>query len=173
MNKRHLRSLVVSAIGYGCMGLSNGYRPVPTRIDCLNLIRRAYELGCTFFDTAERYGSGDNELILGEALQSVRDNVVIATKFLIPTRSSPWTRPDLLKEIEKHLDASLNRLKTHFVDLYYLHRVNPDIPVEDVAWCIGELIGKGKILNWGMSECTAEEIRRAKAVTPLTAIQHE
>jgi aryl-alcohol dehydrogenase-like predicted oxidoreductase len=146
---------------------------IPERSESLSLIRKAYELGCTFFDTAEVYGAGHNELLVGEALESVRDKVVIATKFLFLKPPPFSSRSDLLREIESRLDASLKRLRTHFVDLYYLHRVNPEIPVEEVAACMGELIGKGKILTWGMSECTAEEIRRAHAVTPLTAIQSE
>jgi aryl-alcohol dehydrogenase-like predicted oxidoreductase len=173
MRTRTLRALVVSAIGYGCMGLSHGYGPLRERSESVRLIRKAYELGCTFFDTAEVYGAGDNELLVGEALEPIRDKVVIATKFFIPTPASDCGRPGLLQEIEKRLDASLTRLRTHFVDLYYLHRVNPEIPIEDIAWCLGELIQKGKVLAWGMSECSADLIRRAHSVTPLTAVQSE
>jgi aryl-alcohol dehydrogenase-like predicted oxidoreductase len=110
---------------------------------------------------------------VGEALEGVRDTIVLATKFMFIKTPADLSRPALLQEIESRLDASLKRLRTTFVDLYYLHRVNPAIPVEDVAWCLGELIKKGKTLSWGMSECTADEVRRAHAVTPLTAIQSE
>jgi aryl-alcohol dehydrogenase-like predicted oxidoreductase len=173
MQKRNLKSLVVSAVGYGCMGLSHGYGAVPERAESLRLIRQAYDFGCTFFDTAEIYGAGDNELLVGEALEPIRDKVVIATKFHLFTVPEDSSRPGLLQAIENRLDASLKRLRTTFVDLYYWHRVNPAVPVEDVAWCLGELIRKGKTLSWGMSECTADEIRRAHAVTPLTAVQSE
>lgn len=173
MKTRKLGNLEVSAVGYGCMGLSHGYGPVPERSEAIRLIREAFELGCTFFDTAEVYGNGDNEILTGEALAPIRDKVVIATKFIIATTPAVMDRPGLLQEIETHVNASLRRLGTDRIDLYYLHRVNPDIPVEEIAWCVGELIRKGKVLAWGMSQCTEEEIRRANAVTPLTAIQSE
>jgi aryl-alcohol dehydrogenase-like predicted oxidoreductase len=169
MKTRKLRNLEVSAVGYGCMGLSHGYGPAPERSEAIRLIRKAYELGCTFFDTAEGYAAGDNEILTGEALAPIRGKVAAATKLHLPSSA----RSDLMGEIETHLEASLRRMGLEYIDLYYLHRVNPDIPVEEVAACTGELIRKGKILAWGMSQCTAEEIRRAHAVTPLTAIQSE
>lgn len=173
MKTRILRDLKVSAIGYGCMGLSHGYGPVPDKEEALRLMHYAYDLGCTFFDTAEGYGQGANEELVGEALQGIRDKVVIATKFFIQKNEDDTLREDLLRRIREKLDKSLRRLRTDHVELYYQHRVNKDISVEDVAWCMGELIKEGKILGWGQSQATEEEIRRAHAVTPLTAIQSE
>ncbi|MCD6036562.1 MAG: aldo/keto reductase, partial [Nitrososphaeraceae archaeon] len=173
MKTRKLRNIEVSAIGYGCMGLSHGYGPVPERIDSINLIRQAYDLGCTFFDTAEAYGAGDNEILVGEALKPMRDKIVLATKFKVVKTEQTSTREGLLEEIRSHIDASLKRLATEYIDLYYQHRVNKDIPVEDIAWCMGILIHEGKILAWGQSQSTGEEIRRAHAITPITAIQSE
>lgn len=162
--------LEVSAVGLGCMGFSHGYGATPERQESINLIRYAFELGCTHFDTAEGYGAGNNEELVGEALRDVRDQVVIATKFLI--RESSTTDP-ADKQIRSHLEASLKRLGTDHVDLYYQHRVSPDIPVEEIAECMGQLIREGKIGGWGQSQATAEQIRRAHAVTPLTAVQSE
>ncbi len=173
MKTRKLRNLEVSAIGYGCMGLSHGYGPVPERIDSIRLIRQAYDWGCTFFDTAEGYGAGENEILVGEALKSIRDKIVLATKFRVVKTQQTSTREGLLEEIRSHVHASLKRLGTDHIDLYYQHRVNRDIPVEDIAWCMGILIHEGKILAWGQSQSTEEEIRRAHAVTPITAIQSE
>lgn len=167
MKKRKLRNLEVSAIGYGCMGLSHGYGKLPERKEAVKLIQYAFDLGCTFFDTAEGYGLGANEELLGEALTNIRSKAVIATKLHIRNEGN------LKEQIEKRLDASLNRLRTDYVDLYYQHRVNPDIPVEEIAGIMGELIHSGKILGWGQSQATADEIRRANSVTPLTAIQSE
>lgn len=173
MKTRKLRNLEVSAIGYGCMGLSMGYGSVPERSESIRLIRQAYDWGCTFFDTAQLYGDGDNEILVGEALQPIRDNIVLASKFMITTTEHTSTREGLLAEIQSRVDASLKRLGTDHIDLYYQHRMNKDIPVEDIAWCMGILIREGKILAWGQSESTEEEIRRAHAVTPLTAIQSQ
>lgn len=167
MKKRKLRNLEVSAIGYGCMGLSHGYGKLPERKEAVKLIQYAFDLGCTFFDTAEGYGLGANEELLGEALTNIRSKAVIATKLHIRNEGN------LKEQIEKRLDASLKRLRTDYVDLYYQHRVNPDIPVEEIAGIMGELIHSGKILGWGQSQATADEIRRANSVTPLTAIQSE
>lgn len=168
-------NLEVSAIGFGCMGLSHGYGTVPEREESIRLIRRAYELGYTFFDTAEGYASGANEELVGEALKPMRNNVVIATKFasvsdlcdgkVIPRRFTG-------QQIREHLEVSLLRLKTDYIDLYYQHRVCPE-NVEEVAHCMGELICEGKILGWGQSQSTADQIRRAHAITPLTAVQSE
>jgi aryl-alcohol dehydrogenase-like predicted oxidoreductase len=170
MKTRKLRNLDVSAIGLGCMGFSHGYGAVPERSESIQLIRYAFELGCTHFDTAEGYGAGDNEALVGEALRPVRHQVVIATKFFIgeSTIANPAE-----KQIRAHLEASLKRLGTDHVELYYQHRVSPSIPVDEIAECLGKLIGEGKILGWGQSQATAEQIRRAHAVTPLTAVQSE
>lgn len=173
MKKRTLNRLEVSAIGYGCMGLSMGYGTAPGKDEAVRLIHQAYDLGCTFFDTAELYGMGANEQLIGEALQHLRKKVVIATKFLIQGSNeySSWDR--LMQELRGRLESSLKRLGTDHVELYYQHRVNKDIPVEDIAYCMGEFIREGKILGWGQSQATVEEIRRAHAVTPLTAVQSE
>jgi aryl-alcohol dehydrogenase-like predicted oxidoreductase len=173
MKTRKLRNLEVSSIGYGCMGLSHGYGPVPERIDSIRLIRQAYDWGCTFFDTAQGYGAGDNEILVGEALKPIRDKIVLATKFTVAKTEQTFTREGLLEEIRSHVDASLKRLGTDYIDLYYQHRVDKDIPVEDIAWCMGILIHEDKILAWGQSQSTEEEIRRAHAITPITAIQSE
>ena len=169
MKKRKLREIEVSAIGYGCMGLSHGYGALPPKDEAIRLIRMAYDLGCTFFDTAEGYGAGANEELLGEALEPFRNEVVVATKLHIRGERGE----KLKKQIETRLDASLKRLRTDHVDLYYQHRVNKDIPVEEVAGIMGELIKAGKILGWGQSQATPEEIRSANAITPITAIQSE
>lgn len=175
MRFRNLRNLKVSAVGYGCMGLSHGYGVVPERAESIHLIRTAYDLGCTFFDTAESYGTGENEKLLGEAIRPFRDQVVVATKFggpmidgdrLIPREYTP-------AEIRQHCEASLKRLGTDHIDLYYQHRVSRRVTPEEVAACMGELIKEGKILAWGQSMATADEIRRAHAITPLAAIQSE
>jgi aryl-alcohol dehydrogenase-like predicted oxidoreductase len=172
MQKRYLGNgnLEVSAVGLGCMGFSHGYGPGPGADEAIELMRKAYEKGCTFFDTAEGYGAGENEELVGRALAPVRDEVVIATKFMILDRLS---RAELRQQIRAHLEASLRRLSTDHVELYYQHRVPDSIPVEDVAEAMGELIEEGKILGWGKSQSRAEQIRRAHAVAPLTAIQSE
>lgn len=173
MKSRKLRDLEVSTIGYGCMGLSQGYGSVPSKPESIQLIHSTYDLGCTFFDTAEAYGMGTNEELLGEALKSIRNNISIATKFWIQESIEDYSIEKLLSTIKVKLENSLKRLKTDHVELYYQHRVNKDIPVEDIAYCMGELIKEGKILGWGQSQATIEEIRKAHAVTPLTAIQSE
>jgi aryl-alcohol dehydrogenase-like predicted oxidoreductase len=172
MLKRQLgkSKLGVSAIGLGCMGFSHGYGPGPSDDEAIELMRKAFDLGCTFYDTAEGYGAGENERLVGRALAPIRDEVVIATKFFI---AGPLPPAQLRKEIRARLDASLARLGTDHVELYYQHRVPDSIPVEDVAAVVGELIAEGKLLGWGQSQATAEQIRRAHAVTPLTAIQSE
>lgn len=169
MRKRMLRDLAVSAIGLGCMGFSHGYGPAPERNEAIQLLRTAYELGCTFFDTAEVYGNGANEILVGEAFKPVRNHVVLATKLHIPEERHINVR----KEIKAHLEASLKRMQLDCIDLYYQHCVNRTIPVEEVAVCMGELIREGKIRGWGQSQATADEIRRAHAITPLTAVQSE
>lgn len=169
MKKLNLKNLEVSAIGMGCMGFSHGYGEVPSKEEAVKLIRYAYEKGCTFFDTAESYGNGDNELLVGEALKPFRKNIILATKLHIPENID---RPvyDVIKE---HLLKSLERLQTDYIDLYYQHRVNKTIPVEDVAEAMGRLIEEGLIRGWGQSQPTADEVRRANAVTPMTAVQCE
>jgi aryl-alcohol dehydrogenase-like predicted oxidoreductase len=173
MQKRKLRDLEVSAIGYGAMGLSMGYGATPEKEEAIKLIQKANDLGCTFFDTAEIYAMGANEQLIAEALKNVRNNVVIATKFLFQKDWEGNATERLMQELRSRLENSLKMLGTDYIDLYYQHRVNQDIPVEDIAYCMGEFIKEGKILGWGQSQATVEEIRRAHAVTPLTAIQSE
>lgn len=164
------QGLEVSAVGLGTMGFSHGYGPGVDEVEAIDLIRAAFDLGCTFYDTAEGYAAGDNERLVGKALAPIRDQVVLATKFRV---SAPVTGTELSRHIREHLDASLTRLGTDQVELYYLHRVPDTTPVEDIAAVMGELIDDGKIGAWGMSQATEDQIRRAHAVTPLTAIQSE
>lgn len=164
----------VSAIGLGCMGLSHGYgQPLP-KDEGIRLIRGAVERGITFFDTAEIYGPFTNEELVGEALEPFRDEVVIATKFGFKIENGKQagmdSRPEHIKEVA---DASLKRLRTDRIDLFYQHRVDPEVPIEDVAGAIGDLIAEGKIKFWGLSEAGVETIRRAQAVVPVTALQNE
>ena len=175
MQKRTLgkSGLEVSAIGLGCMGLSYGYGPATERGAAIELIRRAFELGVTFFDTAEAYGPGDNEELLGEALAPFRDKVVIATKFGFKdgkVASGVDSRPENIRAVA---EASLRRLKTDVIDLFYQHRVDPNVPMEDVAGAVKDLIAQGKVRHFGMSEAGVESIRRAHAVQPVAALQSE
>jgi aryl-alcohol dehydrogenase-like predicted oxidoreductase len=175
MQKRHIGNLEVSALGLGCMGLSHGYgQPVATP-EAVSLIRAAYERGVTFFDTAEVYGPFVNEEVVGEALQPIRDKVVIATKFGFDLPSPDGqmrlnSRPDYVR---KSVEASLKRLRTDVIDLLYQHRVDPNVPIEDVAGLVKDLIAEGKVRHFGLSEAGAATIRRAHAVQPVTALQSE
>jgi len=175
MQKRKLGNsgLEVSAIGLGCMGLSYGYGPATDKTDAIALIRRAYELGVTFFDTAEAYGPFTNEALLGEALAPFRDKVVIATKFGFPAGDTKAGLDSTPKNIRAVAEASLRRLNTDVIDLFYQHRVDPAVPMEDVAGTVKELIAEGKVRYFGMSEAGVESIRRAHAVLPVTALQSE
>jgi len=175
MQKRKLgkSGLEVSALGLGCMGLSFGYGPATEKEQGIKLIRAAYDGGVTFFDTAEAYGPYLNEELLGEALASVRDKVVIATKFGFKEGKPALgldSRPEHIREVT---EASLKRLKTDVIDLLYQHRVDPNVPVEDVAGTVKELIAEGKVKYFGMSEAGAQTIRRAHAVQPVAALQSE
>lgn len=175
MQKRTLGTggLEVSALGLGCMGLSFGYGVPTDRQDGIRLIRRAVELGVTFFDTAECYGPFTNEELVGEALEIVRDSVVIATKFGFQDGDSHKpqdSRPERIREVA---DASLKRLRTDRIDLFYQHRVDPSVPIEDVAGTVRELIEEGKVKHFGLSEAGAQTIRRAHAVQPVAALQSE
>jgi aryl-alcohol dehydrogenase-like predicted oxidoreductase len=178
MEKRILGSggLEVSALGFGCMGMSQSFGPNPgDRGQMMNLLRAAVDLGVTFFDTAEVYGPFVNEELVGEALGPVRDQVVIATKFGFAfdgegRQTGLSSRPD---HIRKAVDGSLRRLGTDRIDLLYQHRVDPQVPIEDVAGTVGELIAAGKVRHFGLSEAGARTIRRAHAVHPVTALQSE
>src|SRR6201996_5245636 len=178
MQKRKLgkSNLEVSAMGLGCMGMSFGLGPAIDKQDGISLIRAAVERGVTFFDTAEVYGPFTNEELVGEALAPVRKQVVIATKFgfkIDPDSGKQMgldSRPEHIKEVA---DASLKRLRTDVIDLFYQHRVDPDVPIEDVAGTVKELIQQGKVKHFGLSEAGAQTIRRAHAVQPVTALQSE
>ncbi len=174
MKSRKLRNLEVSAIGYGCMGLSGGYGTTPTKEEAVNLIRAAYDMGCTLFNTAEYYVMDSvNEELVGEALKNIRNKIAIASKFFIQEKWEGKSTQHLMQELRTRLENSLKRLDTDHIEIYTQARVNKDIPLESVAYCMGEFIKEGKILGWGLSQVTADEIKRAHAVTPLTAIESE
>jgi aryl-alcohol dehydrogenase-like predicted oxidoreductase len=179
MQKRKLgkSNLEVSTIGLGCMGMSFSYGPPPDRKEMISLLRAAVERGVTFFDTAEVYGPFTNEKLIGEALAPFRGQVVIATKFgfkLDPNGGGPWigldSRPGHIKEVA---EASLKRLKIDTIDLFYQHRVDPNVPIEEVAGAVKELVQQGKVRHFGLSEAGVNTIRRAHAVQPVTALQSE
>src|SRR5256885_2603054 len=178
MQKRKLgkSNLEVSALGLGCMGMSFGYGPAGDKQGMISVIRASVERGVTFFDTAEVYGPFTNEELVGEALAPFRGKVVIATKFgfkLDPNTGKQAgldSRPEHIKEVT---EASLKRLKTDVIDLFYQHRVDPNVPIEDVAGAVKGLIAEGKVKHFGLSEPGAETVRRAHAVQPITALQNE
>src|SRR5215471_4450519 len=173
MQKRKLgkSTLEVSALGFGCMGLSFGYGPAVDKEHGISLIRAAVERGVTFFDTAEVYGPFTNEELVGEALAPFRNQVVIATKFGFKIENGKQSgldsRPEHIKEVA---EASLKRLKTDVIDLLYQHRVDPNVPIEDVAGAVKDLIQQGKVKHFGLSEAGVKTIRRAHAVQPVTAV---
>jgi aryl-alcohol dehydrogenase-like predicted oxidoreductase len=179
MKKRKLgkSGLEVSAIGLGCMGMSFAYGPPPNKQEMISLLGSAVERGVTFFDTAEVYGPFTNEELVGEGLAPFREQVVIATKFGFKPESKPETRwsnldsrPEHIKEVA---EASLKRLRTDVIDLFYQHRVDPGVPIEDVAGAVRKLIDEGKVKHFGLSEAGVETIRRAHSVQPVTAVQSE
>ena len=179
MNKRKLgnSNLEVSALGLGCMGMSFSYGPPADRQKMISLLRRAVDRGITFFDTAEVYGPFTNEELVGEALSPISDHVVIATKFgfkLNPDGKPGWvgldSRPEHIRQVA---EASLKRLKIEAIDLFYQHRVDPDVPIEEVAGAVKKLIFEGKVKHFGLSEAGVQTIRRAHAVQPVTAVQSE
>lgn len=175
MQKRILgkSGLEVSALGLGCMGLSFGYGPATDRQDAIALIRKAYELGVTFFDTAEAYGPFINEEILGEAVEPFRRDVVIATKFGFREGHSSKGQDSRPERIRQVADEALKRLRTDYIDLFYQHRVDTGVPMEDVAGTVKDLIAEGKVKHFGLSEAGVESIRRAHAVQPVAALQSE
>ena len=175
MQKRKLgkSGLEVSAIGFGCMGLNFAYGEAMEKADAISLLRKAYELGVTFFDTADAYGPYTNEEIVGEALAPMRDKVVIATKFGYlsgPGKTGPDSRPEHIRAVA---EASLKRLGTDHIDLLYQHRVDPNVPIEEVAGTVRDLIAEGKVRHFGLSEAGVKTIRRAHAVQPVAALQSE
>ena len=175
MQKRTLGNsgLEVSAIGLGCMGMSSGYTPLPDRNEMIKLLHQAVELGVTFFDTAEAYGPFTNEELIGEALAPFRDKIVIATKFGFEGGDSKAGLNSQPENIKLFVEASLKRLKTDRIDLLYQHRVDPNVPIEDVAGTVKDLIQAGKVKYFGLSEAGVKTIRRAHAVQPVSALQSE
>jgi aryl-alcohol dehydrogenase-like predicted oxidoreductase len=180
MQKRKLgkSDLEVSALGFGCMGMSQSYGPAPGKPELISLIRTAVERGVTFFDTAEVYGPYINEELVGEALSPIRDQVVIATKFGF--RINPDGGPNFIaglnsqpEHIKQVAEGSLKRLRTDIIDLFYQHRVDPNVPIEDVAGAVKDLIQEGKVKHFGLSEAGVKTIRRAHAIHPVTAVQSE
>ncbi|MDD8034886.1 MAG: aldo/keto reductase [Thomasclavelia ramosa] len=176
MKKRKIRNLEVSEIGMGCMGFSHGYGQVPSEEYAIEAIRHAYyQEGCTFFDTAESYGkemfeAGHNERLVGKAVEPFRKDIILATKLHLDTLEVQ--KDGLEKVIRKHLKKSMENLRTNYIDLYYLHRVNLDIPVEDVAFVMRKLIQENQIKGWGLSQVTKEIIQKAHEITPVTAVQN-
>ena len=177
MEKRRLRNIEVSPIGIGCMGFSHGYGEIPTEEYSIEAIRKAYEFGCTFFDTAEAYGpnmlpenKGHNEKIVGKAVKDFRKDIVIGTKFHLETAEAKSKGVETT--MWEHLERSLRNLQTDYADVYYLHRINPDIPVEEVAGVMGKFIDAGLIRGWGLSQVDVDVIDRANKETPLSAIQN-
>lgn len=173
MEVRKIGKLTVSAVGMGCMALSHGYGQIPEEAYSIEAIRKAYEAGCTFFDTAEVYGAqlyytGHNEQIVGKALEDVRENVVLASKLFV---SPEEYKTDLEAAIRSHLKKTLENLRTDYLDLYYLHRVHVEVPVEAVAKVMGKLIDEGLIGGWGLSQVDLDTLKKAHETTPVTAVQ--
>ncbi|HIX66922.1 MAG TPA: aldo/keto reductase [Candidatus Anaerostipes excrementavium] len=174
MKMRKLGEIEVAEMGLGCMDYSHGHGNPPPRQESIRLMRLAHELGCTLFDTADAYADGHNEILVGEALKPIRHEVILTTKYNPELR--PVTDPSkgtVEEQIERRLDDSLKRLDTDYIDIYYMHRVTDDVPLEEVAGYMGKFIKKGKIRGWGMSRATAEHIRIGHSVTPVSAIQNE
>lgn len=175
MKTRKLRDIEVSAIGLGCMGFSHGYGAIPAEDESIRLIRKAYDLGCTLFDTAEAYGPYVNETLVGKAVKPFRDKIILTTKF-VPVFQPGQEIPEgklSRKGITNALEYSLRRLGTDYIDIYYEHRVPLDSNVEEIAALMGDFIRAGKIRAWGQSQSTPEQIKKAHAVTPLSAVQSE
>lgn len=177
MEKRFLRNLEVSPIGMGCMGFSHGYGDIPEESYSIEAIQKAYEFGCTFFDTAEGYApnrspesKGHNEKILGKAVKNFRQKIVLATKFVLTV--DEIAGKNIVDVIKSHLEISLKNLQTNYVDLYYLHRVNPEIPVEKIADAMGKIIDAGIIRGWGLSQVSVDTIKKANEIAPLAAVQN-
>jgi aryl-alcohol dehydrogenase-like predicted oxidoreductase len=173
MKGRKLGTLEVSEMGFGCMNASGNYGPAPDKNQGIGVIRAAHEKGVTFFDTAEFYGPYTNEELVGEALAPIRDRVAIATKFGFDNEKGGLLLNSRPEHIRKVVEGSLKRLRTDRIDLYYQHRVDPNVPIEDVAGAVKELIAAGKVLHFGLSEASAKTIRRAHAIQLVSAVQTE
>src|ERR1700722_15017644 len=173
MKRRKLGTLEVSAMGFGCMNASGNYGPAPDKNHGIEVIRAAHEKGVTFFDTAEFYGPYTNEELVGEALAPIRDRVAVATKFGFDNEKGGLLLNSRPEHIRKEAEESLKRLRTDRIDLYYQHRVDPNVPIEDVAGMVKELIAQGKVLHFGLSEASPSTIRKAHAVQPVSALQTE
>src|ERR1700745_3834298 len=173
MKRRKLGTLECSEMGFGCMNASGNYGPAPDKNQGIGVIRAAHEKGVTFFDTAEFYGPYTNEELVGEALAPVRDRVAIPTKFGFDNEKGGLLLNSRPEHIRRVVEGSLKRLRTDRIDLYYQHRVDPKVPIEEVAGAVKELITEGKVLHFGLSEASAKTIRRAHAVQPVTAVQTE
>lgn len=176
MKMRRLGKLEVSSIGMGCMGFSHGYGQVPAEVESVRAIRAAFDFGCTFFDTAEGYGAeqfypGHNEQLVGKAIAPFRNKIVLATKFRLKSDIHE-AKTNLLACIQRHLTQSLENLQTDYIDLYYLHRTNTDLSLEEIAQAMGKLISDGVIRGWGLSQVSSAQIRQAHAVTPISAVQN-
>lgn len=168
------KDLVVSEIGLGCMGLSFSFPPFPSKEEAITFLRAAYQKGVTFFDTAEIYGPFVNEEIVGEALKPFRDKVIIATKFGFKYEGDKVVGLDSSEaNIRRAIEGSLKRLQTNYIDLFYQHRVDPNVPIETVAKVIKQLMAEGKVRHWGLSEASAKTIRKAHSICPVTALQSE
>ena len=174
MKKRMLGNIEVGCIGMGCMGFSHAHGDPAPREECIKMIRKAHELGVTLFDTADVYANGHNEILVGEALKPIRDEVVILTKFN-PEKDpvNDLSKGTVEEQIEARLDASLKRLDTDYIDIYMMHRVPDDLPIEVYATAMKNLIEKGKICSWAMSRATASQIKKAHAIAPLAVVQNE
>lgn len=175
MKTRYIGGLEVSSIGIGCMGFSHGYGQAPEESYSIRAIHKAHDFGCTFFDTAESYGReqfwpGHNEQLVGKALEPFRKDVVLATK--LHTRPEEVENGDVYAAVKRHLEASMKNLRTDYIDLYYLHRVNESVPAEEIAGAMGRLIFEGLIRGWGMSQVHALTLDKAHSVTPVTAVQN-
>src|SRR6202023_2601587 len=173
MKRRKLGTLEVSEMGFGCMNASGNYGPAPDKTQGIGVIRAAHEKGVTLFDTAEFYGPYTNEELVGEALAPIRDRVAIATKFGFDNEQGGLLLNSRPEHIRKVVEESLKRLRTDRIDLFYQHRVDPNVPIEDVAGAVKELIQEGKVKHFGLSEAAAKTIRRAHAIQPVTAVQSE
>lgn len=174
MKKRKMGSIEVSEMGMGCMDFSHGHGTPPPREESIRLMRLAHELGCTFYDTADAYADGHNEILVGEALKPIRHEVCLTTKYNPEIQPvTDRSKGTVEEQIEGRLDASLKRMGTDYIDIYYMHRVTDDVPLNEVAGYMGKFIQKGKIRAWGMSRATVEHIKIAHAVTPVSVIQNE